>query len=253
MKKSLYLGDNPNFFRGLTKENVGCRLHAVETVEAAVSAIASEHFHLGIVDCRSALIGADFVRQVRMKQKWNAPIIFIATYPIALSKVHLEAFTAGKIQFIEKPYDFETISETVQKFLYVDVDRLFNVLEIARKELLEDESILLQFAVKAFKSELDYLWEQTYEIEGRYFKRLLMKLKIAVSNLLVEDNFTLEQLNLFEQGVAILKDGEVTEKDFYSFSNLLSEAGVDTMVRPKTELGVLFIINSGGKICLKTT
>ncbi len=42
MKNILYLGDNSGFFPGLTKENVGYKLHAVETVEAAASAIASD-------------------------------------------------------------------------------------------------------------------------------------------------------------------------------------------------------------------
>ena len=237
MKKILYLGDNSDFFQNLTKENAGYRLHSVKNVEAAISAIASAHFHLGIVDCQSPLIGADFVRRGRLEQKWNAPIIFIATYPIALSKIHLEAFTVGNIQFIEKPYDIKTISAIIVKILYADFDRLFDLLEIARKEL-KDECVLPQFAMKTLKSELDYLWEQTYEVEGRYFKRLVMKLKTAVSNLLMEDNFTLEQLNLFEQGIALLKKGEVTEEDFYSFSNLLAEAEVDTMVRPKIESGV---------------
>ncbi len=239
MKKILYLGAYPDFFRDLTKENAGYRLHAVETIEAAVSAIDSGHFHLGIVDCQSPRVGVDFVRRARLEQKWNIPLIFIATYPLALSKVHLEAFIAGKIQFLEKPYDFETISETIQKFLDLDFDRLFGVFEIGRKALLRDESLLPQFALKALKSELDNLWEQTYEVEGRYFKRLVMKLKTAASNLLTAENFTLEQLNLFEQGVAILKEREVTEQDFYAFSNRLAEAGIDTMVRPKTEWGVL--------------
>ncbi|MBC8232304.1 hypothetical protein H8E77_22385 [bacterium] len=92
--------------------------------------------------------------------------------------------------------------------------------------------------MKALKSELDYLWEKTYEVEGKYFKRLVMKLKTAVSNLLAEDNFNLKQLDLFEQGIALLKKGEITEEEFYSFSNLLAEASIDTMVRPKTEQGV---------------
>ncbi|MFQ6043042.1 MAG: hypothetical protein ACE5PV_19485 [Candidatus Poribacteria bacterium] len=238
MKKILYLGDNPDSFLDLIKKHANYRLQAYKTIEAAVSAIASQHFHLGIVDCQSALAGADFVHRVRLERRWNAPIIFIATYPIVLSRAHLEAFTAGKIQFIEKPYDYKALFSTIQKCLYVDFDRLLDALELAKKALSGSESALPQFAMKAFKSELDYLWELTYEVEGRYFKRLLMKLKTAVSNLLTEDNFTLEQLKLFEQGIAILKEGEVTEGDFYSFSHLLMEAGVDTMVRPKTESGV---------------
>jgi len=198
---------------------------------------------------RSMKSSLNFVSRVRLEQKWNAPIIFIATYPIALSKIHLEGFIASKIQFIEKPYDFKTISATIQKILYVDFDRLFDVLETARKELLENPpyppllkggkgGFLPQFAMKALKSELDNLWEKTYEVEGKYFKRLVMKLKTAVSNLITEDNFTLKQLDLFEQGIALLKKGEITEEEFYSFSNLLAEASIDTMVRPKTEPGV---------------
>ena len=111
MKKILYLGDNPYFFNYL-KENTAYRFHVVKNVETAVSVIASEHFHLCIVDCQNSLAGADFVRKVRLEQKWNAPIIFIATYPIALLKIHLEAFTVGNIQFIEKPCDFDTGFDT---------------------------------------------------------------------------------------------------------------------------------------------
>jgi len=69
-------------------------------------------------------------------------------------------------------------------------------------------------------------------------KRLLLKLINASKNLQSESVLTEHQLSLLEQGVRLLKAGNLQTDILKDYSAQLTKAEIDTAVRPKSDEGV---------------
>jgi len=220
-------------------EKTGYHVDVFDEVGNAYLALRQTTYHLGIVD--GGLSWAiNFIQRAKLEEKWKAPLIFIATYPISLEKGQLEAFSAGRVRFLEYPCDWDSLTATLYELLPLDFNKAEEILAINRRELSAGaDGNFCCAALRVFVSELDRIWEAIYRVEGRFFKRLLLLIKTAAQNLSEEGGCTPAQLAVFEKGVALLKgEEEVTAEVLNAYRDELTTADIDLMLRPKTEAGI---------------
>lgn len=146
--------------------------------------------------------------------------------------------------------------------LSFDSSKIESILKIARLEIQRGANHnVISLILKAFASELNRLFsfidqmsnhnalfrqgfplghapDEVDKARVRYTKRLLLKLLNASKNLQSEAVLTEHQLSLLEQGVRLLKEGNLNADILKEYSTQLTKAEIDTTVHTLSTDGV---------------
>jgi len=132
--------------------------------------------------------------------------------------------------------------------LSFDSSRIESILKIARLEIQRGANHnVISLILKAFASELNRLFSFIDQMSNHnaldkarvhYTKRLLLKLLNASKNLQSEAVLTEHQLSLLEQGVRLLKEGNIDAEILKEYSTQLTKAEIDTTVHTLSSDGV---------------
>ncbi len=196
-------------FAGDGKEAVEKFKHQIEVSDARPDIILMD-YHLPLKN------GIDATKEIRAIDE-HAKIIFLS----ANDYIKEEALASGAIEFIEKPYTIEVVTNTIEKVLKIDMNKSNSFTKEAEKG--KDETVGSLDAILDLYQEFESENFKNSVSINRKLKNLIRKLLKTVSKeeyltywFLIQMLFKIDILDEYHNGAKSINSLNISEHKIYS-------------------------------------